>query len=57
VERVVNQMVRDWEWILAFCRVEFSHGDLHLANAAWPTPLSDPDSRALLFDWAPYAMA
>jgi Ser/Thr protein kinase RdoA (MazF antagonist) len=56
LERVCGRLERDWEWVLSVCRVELCHGDLHLANAVWRTLPSQPDSRALLLDHAPYAM-
>jgi hypothetical protein len=56
VERVCGRLERDWAWMLSVCRVELCHGDLHLANAVWRTRPSEPDSRALLLDHAPYAM-
>lgn len=52
VARVIERLPRDFEWVLSVSRVEFAHGDLHLANAVWRTTPDDTHARALLIDHA-----
>jgi hypothetical protein len=51
--RVAARLAEDWAWVLAVCRVEFAHGDLHLNNAVWRIAPPDPDAQALLVDYTP----
>jgi hypothetical protein len=55
-ETVLARMERDWEWVLAVCRVELCHGDLHPGNAVSRAAPPDPEARALLIDHAPQPM-
>ena len=54
VDTVVN-VSRPQQTVEA-CRVELCHGDLHPANAVYRTAPPDPDTRALLIDFAPHAL-
>ncbi|MGI8422727.1 MAG: hypothetical protein ACR2NO_01185 [Chloroflexota bacterium] len=55
-ERVIDRLAQDWEWVLSICRLELSHGDLHLTNAVWRVAPPDPESKALLSDYAPHPL-
>jgi hypothetical protein len=50
---VLANLDRDWAWVTAVAPPEVMFGDLHVGNAAFTGPPSDPQATALLFDPIP----